>query len=81
MVDLTVRKDYSKLHCPLEMPNLLEVQIKSFEDFLQKDVPPHERRKRGLEAVFQEMFPIEDSHRNFSLEYLGYTLGENRYCS
>jgi DNA-directed RNA polymerase subunit beta len=61
------------------MPNLLEVQIKSFEDFLQMDAKPQERRKRGLEAVFQEIFPIEDTHRNFSLEYLGYSLGEPQY--
>ncbi|MCK4446478.1 MAG: DNA-directed RNA polymerase subunit beta, partial [Candidatus Marinimicrobia bacterium] len=61
------------------MPNLLDVQIKSYELFLQKNVPPEEREKKGLEAAFHNVFPVEDTHGNYLLEYKYYTVGEPRY--
>jgi DNA-directed RNA polymerase subunit beta len=61
------------------MPNLLEVQSKSFDEFLQKDVLPTERQNIGLESAFKNVFPVEDAHGNYLLEYKYYTIGEPRY--
>ncbi|MDD3732398.1 MAG: DNA-directed RNA polymerase subunit beta, partial [candidate division Zixibacteria bacterium] len=61
------------------MPNLLEVQLQSYEDFLQAQVPVNKREKKGLHQIFMDIFPVTDIHENYSLEYLGYHLGPKRY--
>ncbi len=76
----TVRKSFSKISSVLEMPNLLAVQVESFDEFLQKDVSPAERENKGIESAFHNVFPVEDSHGNYILEYKYYTIGEPRYC-
>ncbi|MBD3335121.1 MAG: DNA-directed RNA polymerase subunit beta [Candidatus Eisenbacteria bacterium] len=63
----------------LELPNLLAVQLQSFETFLQKDTPAEERRRMGLQEVFDTIFPIEDSRGLFSLEFVSYNLGQPKY--
>ena len=75
------RKSFSKLKETVEMPNLLEVQLSSYESFLQKDIPPEKRINTGssLQAVFTAIFPITDVHELYSLEFVKYTLGEPRY--
>ncbi|MEW6412175.1 MAG: DNA-directed RNA polymerase subunit beta [Candidatus Zixiibacteriota bacterium] len=62
-----------------EMPNLLEVQLNSYNDFLQPHVPAGKREKAGLHQIFSEVFPVTDVHENYSLEYVGYHLGPTRY--
>ncbi|KPJ50597.1 MAG: DNA-directed RNA polymerase subunit beta [candidate division Zixibacteria bacterium DG_27] len=76
---LIQRRSFSKLKTPAEMPHLLEVQIRSYEEFLQPQVEPEKREKRGLQAVFESIFPITDVHENSILEFLKYTLGRPRY--
>jgi DNA-directed RNA polymerase subunit beta len=61
------------------MPHLLDVQLESYDAFLQPDVDPRERKKQGLEEIFRSVFPISDVHENFLLEYVCYTLGSPRY--
>jgi len=61
------------------MPNLLDVQVRSFEDFLQREVAPSKRAKQGLHGIFLDIFPVTDVHENNSLEYVGYHLGPTRY--
>ena len=56
----------------LEYPDLLEVQLKSFQDFFQLDTTPENRRNEGLYQVFQEIFPIEDTRNNYKLEFIDY---------
>ncbi len=73
------RKNFSKLRESVEMPNLLDVQLSSYENFLQREVSPGERKNMGLQAVFNSIFPITDVHELFSLEFVRYTLGEPRY--
>jgi len=73
------RKTFSKISTVLDMPNLLDVQLKSYEAFLQKDVLPQNREKKGLEAAFHNIFPVEDTHGNYLLEYKYYSVGEPRY--
>lgn len=61
------------------MPNLLAVQIDSFRAFLQEEVPPEERKNQGLQAVFNDVFPISDIHEKFSLEFIEFILGDPKY--
>ncbi|MEE9554583.1 MAG: DNA-directed RNA polymerase subunit beta, partial [candidate division Zixibacteria bacterium] len=73
------RISFSKLKENVEMPNLLDIQIKSYEGFLQRDIHPDKRNDVGLQSVFASIFPITDVKENFSLEFVRYTLGEPRY--
>ena len=63
----------------LPYPDFLEVQLKSFQDFLQLDTPPEKRKKEGLYKVFAENFPIADTRNNFVLEFLDYYIDPPRY--
>jgi len=73
------RESYAKLKEVASLPNFLEVQIDSFEDFLQTKVEPEKRESKGLQKVFNEIFPITDVKENFSLEFVKYTLGTPMY--
>ena len=75
------RKSFSKIdrEWNLQIPNLLEVQLKSFRDFLQMDVDPMRRRNEGLQEVFTGVFPISDPRELFSLEFVAYEIGEPKY--
>ena len=64
---------------PLPFPDFLEVQLKSFRDFLQLDTPPEHRKNQGLYKVFAENFPIADTRNNFVLEFLDYYIDPPRY--
>ncbi|MCH2387556.1 MAG: DNA-directed RNA polymerase subunit beta, partial [Opitutales bacterium] len=70
------RKNFGKLKDTLTPPNLIEIQINSYLDFLQKDAPIQERKNDGLEAVFHEVFPIESYDGRLVLEFVSYTIGE-----
>jgi len=76
---IIARKTFAKVISIQAMPNLLEVQTKSFEEFLQKNVLPDKRENKGLESAFRNIFPVEDTHGNYLLEYKYYTVGEPRY--
>ncbi len=73
------RKSYSKISEVMEIPNLLSVQLDSFRNFLQAEVPPAQRKDDGLQRVFKEVFPISDARDNYSLEFVSYQLGEPKY--
>ncbi len=70
---------FNKLQSVMEMPNLLDVQVRAFQTLLQTDAAAQEREDVGLERVFNEIFPITDVNEKFSLEYVSYTLGEPKY--
>jgi len=63
----------------IDLPNLIEIQVKSFRQFFQEDKLPHERENMGLEEVFREIFPIKSYDEKTSLEYLSYILGVPKY--
>jgi DNA-directed RNA polymerase subunit beta len=63
----------------MKYPDFLEVQLKSFKDFLQLDTPPELRKNDGLYKVFSENFPIADTRNNFVLEFLDYYIDPPRY--
>ena len=61
------------------IPDLTEIQTKSYETFLQSDAAPDRRKDQGLEGVLREIFPIESYDKTLRLEYLRYELGKPRY--
>ena len=75
------RRSYSKLdhEWNIEMPNLLDVQLQSFEEFLQLETDPLRRRSEGLQEVFHTVFPIMDTRELYSLEFVKYDVGEPKY--
>ena len=74
-----VRRDFAKIPSPVEIPNLIDLQRKSYDKFLQADTPPHKRDNSGLQAVFKSVFPIEDFNRTASLEFESYVLEKPKY--
>ena len=73
------RTSFSKIKHVLDTPDLLNVQLSSFENFLQTKVRPGKRQDLGLENAFRSIFPIEDTHNTFVLEYKNYLIGKPRY--
>ena len=71
--------NFGKLTTGMEMPNLLDVQVRAFQTLLQTNAAEAEREDVGLERVFNEVFPITDVNDKFSLEYVSYTVGEPKY--
>jgi len=68
-------KDFTKINLNVPIPDLLDIQIASWVDFLQEDVLPEKRLNKGLETTFRNIFPIEDNNKNYILEYKYYYLG------
>jgi len=73
------RKNFGNLREVIPPPNLIEIQITSYLDFLQRGLPEKERKLQGLEAVFSEVFPIESYDARLMLEYVSYTLADPKY--
>ena len=73
------RVNFATVKNPLPYPDFLEVQLKSFHDFLQLDTAPEKRNNEGLFKVFSENFPIADTRNNFVLEFLDYYIDPPRY--
>ncbi|MDO5664612.1 MAG: DNA-directed RNA polymerase subunit beta [Bacteroidia bacterium] len=73
------RINFASIKNPMDFPDFLEIQLKSFQDFLQLDAPPESRKNEGLYKVFTENFPIADTRNNFVLEFLDYFVDPPRY--
>ena len=73
------RVNFASVKNPMPYPDFLDVQLKSFRDFLQLDTPSEMRKNDGLYKVFAENFPIADTRNNFVLEFLDYYIDEPRY--
>src|SRR5258707_1662852 len=69
------RVDFSKIKTSIPIPNLIEVQKKSYEKFLQMDLLPNEREDIGLQTVFNSVFPISDFRGVSQLEFVDYSIG------
>jgi len=74
-----IRRSFGKINEVAQMPNLIEVQRNSYEQFLQMYVPIEERIDVGLQAVFSSVFPIKDFVGRSMLEFVSYTLDEPKY--
>ena len=73
------RKNFSKIKEVLDISNLIEIQTRSYEKFLQADVDPEKRELLGLQGVFKTVFPIKDFYETASLEFVSYRLTEPKY--
>ena len=75
----TQRVNFSAMQQQMPYPDFLDIQLKSFREFVQMDATPEQRRKEGLFKVFSETFPIADTRNNFILEFLDYQVDQPRY--
>ncbi|MGA7161926.1 MAG: DNA-directed RNA polymerase subunit beta [Bacteroidota bacterium] len=73
------RVSFAKIPTVVEYPDLLNVQMESFEHFLQEHVPPHKRKNKGLQQVFLMNFPITDTRENYLLEFIEYYVEKPKY--
>jgi len=72
---VALRRNFGKLKNVIDVPNLIELQVQSYIDFLQTDVTPGKRKNIGLHAVFKEVFPISSYDEKVSLDYVQYEVG------
>ena len=79
MTLLRERKNFTKIHDTMDLPNLVEIQVKSYQDFLQSEGSKRSRKSQGLEAAFKDCFPVESFDGTCKLEYVGYLLGKPKY--
>ena len=73
------RKNFSQTPAVVDYPPLMRLQLRSYLDFLQRDIPPEKRLEKGLQAVFNSVFPIFDFNKTVSLEFVSYSLEEPKY--
>jgi len=73
------RKSFARQKDLVAIPNLIEVQTKSFDEFLQIDVLPEKRKNEGLQGVFNEIFPIVSLDGSTSLEFINYSMSPSKY--
>ena len=73
---MSQRTNFGKIHEVAEPPNLIEIQIRSYEEFLQKNILPSKRKELGLQAVFKEVFPIESYDNKMTLDFVMYEIGD-----
>ena len=73
------RLSFAKIPEVMDLPDLIEIQKSSYNEFLQRDVEPDKREDIGLQVVFNEIFPITDFSETSSLEFVNYTLGTPKY--
>ena len=77
--NLRLRRSFGKIKKIIEIPNLIEIQKRSYEEFLQADVGADQREDKGLQSVFKSVFPIKDFNETASLEFVSYDLGTPKY--
>jgi DNA-directed RNA polymerase subunit beta len=77
--ELLERQSFSKIPAIVEYPDLLDVQRRSFKEFLQEDASPDQRKEKGLQAVFTSIFPVIDSRENFILDFVEYYIDKPKY--
>ncbi len=78
-MELRVRKNFSRLHRIVQVPDLIHVQRESYDKFLQRHVPHEQREMTGLQAIFSSVFPIQDFNKTASLEFVHYHLEDPKY--
>ncbi|UCE63144.1 MAG: DNA-directed RNA polymerase subunit beta [Nitrospirota bacterium] len=76
---LIQRTSFSKISLTIEIPDLVEVQRRSYDDFLQAGISPDRREEKGLHAALKSVFPISDYNNSALLEFSSYSLGTPKY--
>src|SRR3989454_11902327 len=77
--NLRFRRHFGKIKRIIDIPNLIDIQKRSYDEFLQADAAPEARKALGLRGVFKSVFPIKDFNETASLEFVGYSLGTPKY--
>src|ERR1700741_1164090 len=77
--NLRFRRHFGKIKRIIDIPNLIDIQKRSYDEFLQADAAPEARKDLGLQGVFKSVFPIKDFNETASLEFVGYSLGTPKY--
>jgi DNA-directed RNA polymerase subunit beta len=73
------RRNFGKIKKVVQIPNLIEIQRRSYDEFLQKDFASDQRKDVGLQAVFKSVFPIKDFNDTAELDFVGYSIGEPKF--
>ena len=73
------RRSFATSKCIVDVPNLIDIQRRSYENFLQADIAPEKRENSGLQGVFKSVFPITDYNETSELSFVNYTLEESKY--
>jgi DNA-directed RNA polymerase subunit beta len=73
------RRDFAKITTQIGIPDLIEIQKRSYERFLQKEVSPERREEIGLQAAFTSVFPIDDYNETSRIEFIDYSIGQPKY--
>jgi len=71
--------NFGRITPPIEPPQLLEMQKRSYVEFLQKEIPSEKRKAQGLQGAFKDVFPLTNSDGTYTLEFVSYSLGEPKY--
>jgi DNA-directed RNA polymerase subunit beta len=71
--------NFGKINPNIDLPNLVEVQLNSYEWFLQSDLPQPKRKYQGIQSIFSDIFPIESPHEDVVLEFIDYEIGNPKY--
>jgi DNA-directed RNA polymerase subunit beta len=77
--NLRFRRHFGRIKRIIDIPNLIDIQKRSYDEFLQADAAPEARKELGLQGVFKSVFPIKDFNETASLEFVGYSLGTPKY--
>ena len=73
------RRNFGKIKKVVEIPNLIEIQRRSYDDFLQRQLGQSDRRPVGLQGVFKSVFPIKGFNENAELDFVDYSIGEPKF--
>ena len=74
-----IRKNFAKVKTELKIPNLIDIQQKSYAKFLQQNILPGNRKNFGLQAAFKSVFPIKDYNKIASLDFVSYHLDKPKF--
>jgi DNA-directed RNA polymerase subunit beta len=74
-----LRKDFAKIAIQIGIPDLIEIQKRSYERFLQKETSPERREEMGLQSAFTSVFPIDDYNETSKIEFIDYSIGQPKY--
>jgi DNA-directed RNA polymerase subunit beta len=77
--NLRFRRSFGRIKKIIDIPNLIDIQKRSYDEFLQREIAPDQRKDQGLQAVFKSVFPIKDFNETASLEFVSYTLSDAKY--
>ncbi|MCK4261932.1 DNA-directed RNA polymerase subunit beta, partial [bacterium] len=78
---LIERQSFAKIPSIMSLPNLVDIQKRSYREFLQEDIPPEKRSHSGLQAVFQDIFPMASGSGRCSMEFVSYSVGRPEYSA